>query len=314
MAQAVFSSPIRKVYGETVALTTTAAHLGVMPGYHEVMLYCASAWRLGLAPRLARVKLYTGSAYIDYTAEATDRLAATHVPLDAMPVTKKLYLGFTDPVRGWYEIIDDTNKNAVNTTRDVEYLYDVSGPGYQTLTGTVSAALTVGETITGSVSGATGVAVYDNGSTYLVVKTVTGQFAIGENAAGATQACNTLTNISPTVVGTGYFTDVASDSDGTDSTGTLAQDGLYSFTLPSVVRGALAGIDNESLYWYRWTPGNTLSATIDVTDIYPACPTVTYAYMEGGMVYQFSLNTDKVGAFEFDHTATGTLDVTWIQH
>jgi len=244
MATPTFGSPIKKVYGETVSLTTTASHLLYRPHYHEVMFYCASAWRMGIAPRLARVKYYlaSGTSYTDYTAQATDRDDTTHVPLDGMVATDYLYLGFTDKVRGFYINVDATNKNDNAATLDMEYCSSISS-------------------------------------------------------------------------GVGTFTDVASDSDGTDSAGdTLKQDGLYSFTLPAVVRGAITALDGEPLYWYRFTPSATLSATVDLIDIIPACDTTNYGYMEGGTSYQFSLNVAQNGAFEFDHTGSDTLNITWIQH
>ena len=315
MATSVFGSPVKKLYGETVSLTTTAAHLGFMPRYHEVKVYCASDYRMGIAPRLARVKLYTGSAYVDYTTEATDRVSTTHVPLDAMPVTKKLYLGVTDPTRGFY-INPVSNVNAEAATLDFEYMYAISTPGYLKITGTVAAAFAVDEVGTGSVTTATGTVVYSDDSTYIVVKNCSGQFNLAENITGsATGSLTTITAIDPVAPGTGYFTDVASDSDGTDSGGaTLAVPGLYSFTLPAVVRGPLAGVDSESLYWYRFTPSATLSATVDIVDIIPACDTVNYGYEQGGVVMQFALNTAQNGAFEFDHASTATLYVDWISH
>lgn len=242
MAQAVFGSPIRKVYGETVSLTTTAAHLLFRPTYHEVMLYCSSAWRMGTAPRLAAVEYFNGTTYTSYLSQAVDRVSTTHVPLDAMAATHYLYLGFTEPVRGFYLNVA-TNVNAIAATLDMEYM-------------------------------------------------------------------------SAFAAGVATFTDVASDSDGTDSGGvTLAQAGLYSFTLPAVVHGIIAALNsNEDLYWYRFAPSTTISATVDVVDIIPACDTVNYAFMEGGIQYQFALNIVQNGAFEFDHTATGTLDISWIQH
>lgn len=316
MAQDTFGSPIKKIYGEQASLTTTALHLGFRPNYHEVLMYCPSAWRMGLSPRLARVKFFDGatSSYTDYTLQANDRDTTTDVVLDAMATNDYLYLGFTENTRGFYFTMDGTNKNVNNVSLDMEYLYDVSGPGYKTLTGTVSGAMTVGETITGSVSGATGIHVYDNGSTTLVIKTITGRFAIGENAAGASQACNTLTVIEPTGTGTGYFTDVGGDSDGTDSSGSLAQSGLYAFTLPATVRGAITAIGAEPLYWYRFAPSGAFSANVQVNMIYAATDTVNYGFMEAGISYQFSLNVAQSGAFEFDHTASDTLDITWIRH
>ena len=242
MAQATFGSPIRNIYGEQVSLTTTASHVLFRPGYHEVLVYCPSAWRMGLAPRLSRVKYYDASTYTDYTAQATDRDSATHVPLDAMGTTHYLYMGFTDKVRGFYFNLDGTNFNDNAATLDVEY-------------------------------------------------------------------CSAISS------GAGTFTDVASDSDGTDSAGdTLKQDGLYSFTLPAVVRGVITVLDNEPLYWYRFTPSATLSATVDVIDLIPACEDTNYGYIPAGVPLQFSLNVAQDGAFEFDHTGTDTLDLNWLRH
>jgi len=244
MASEVYSKAITKLYGETVSLTTTASHLLFRPDYQEVMLYCASQFRIGLAPRLAAVEYYSasGTSYTSYLTQAIDRDSATHVPLDAMATGDYLYLGFTEPVRGFHFTIDATNKNDNAATLDMEYMSAI--------------------------------------------------------AAGAAT-----------------FTDVASDSDGTNVAGdTLKQSGLYAFTLPAVVQGIVTVLNsNEPLYWYRFCPSATLSATVDVTDITPACDTVNYGYMEAGVVHQFHLNTAKNGAFEFDHTGTGTLDVTWVR-
>ena len=316
MATATFGSPIKKVYGETVSLTTTAAHLNFMPNYHEVMLYCASAWRMALCPKLVSVKKYVAAtaAYTDYTTQATDRLSTTDVLLDSMLVADMLYLGVTDKTRGFYFDMDATEVNAQAASLDWEYCYDISTHGYKRLTGTVSAALTVGETITGGTSGATAVVVYDDGSTYVVIKTIVGSFAIGETASGATQNISAITAITEEQ-GIGYFTDVAGDSDGTlTGTETLSQDGLYAFTLPAVVRGVITELNSQPLYWYRFKPSATLDASLDVNQIVPAADTTNYAYMEGGVPYQFALNVAQNGSFEFDHTATGTLDISWVRH
>jgi hypothetical protein len=313
MATPTMGSPIKKLYGETASLTTTALHLGFMPDYHEVLMYCTSNWRMGIAPKLACVKYYNGTSYVNYTSEATDRSSSTHVPLDGMTTAKYLYLGVTAPTRGFY-FTKGSNAQDAAATLDMEYLYDVSDGSYLLVTGTVSGALTVAETVTGGTSSATATVVY-SGATSIVVKSVVGSIAIGETLTGAAQNISAITAIEPVAVGTGYFTDVASDSDGTDSAGdTLKVSGLYSFTLPSVIRGGLAGISNQPLYWYRFAPSATLTNPTDIAEIYPACDTTNYAYMEGGISYQFALNTSMCGAFEFDHTSSGTLDISWIQH
>ena len=315
MAVETISRPTTKLFGETVSLTTTAAHLLYRPTYQQALMYCASDWRCGLAPKLATVKYYNGSTYTDYTSQATDRDAATHVPLDAMTTAHTLYLGVTGATRGFYFNLDVTNLNAVAASLDFEYLYDTAKPGYLKITGTVSAALTVGETVTGQTSGVTATHVYDDGSTYIIVKNMSGgRFVIGEDIDGAAQTCDDITAIDPVTPGTGYFTDVGTDSDGTlTGTETLSQDGLYAFTLPAVTRGILTNLGGP-LYWYRFTPSATLSATIDVIDLIPACDTTDYGYMQGGSVYQVSLNSEVNGAFEFDHTGTDTLNITWGRH
>jgi hypothetical protein len=321
MATSVFGSPLKKVFGETVSLTTTAAHLLFKPTYHEVMFYCASAWRMGIAPRLSRVKYYNATSYTDYTSQAVDRVSTTHVPLDAMANTHYLYMGVTEPTRGFY-FNPAANVNAEAATLDMEYMYDIAKPGYMKITGTITGALTVGETVTETdasdvATGVTATLVY-SGATYIIIKNLAGgvpKLITGYDWDGAAQHCNNVTALDPVTLGTPYFTDVASDSDGTDNAGaTLAQPGLYSFTLPAVVKGAIAGVDGEALYWYRFAPSASLSATVDIVDIIPACDTVNYAYMEAGLSYQFSVNPAQNGAFEFDHTGTATLDVTWVQH
>jgi hypothetical protein len=231
-----------------------------------------------------------------------------------MTTAHLLYLGVTDPVRGFY-FNPNTNVNANHVDLDFEYMYDISGAGYFKITGTVAAAFAVAEVGTGSSSLATGTVVYSDDSTYIIVKSTAKHFALAENVGGsATGSLTTITAIEPVAPGTGYFTDVSTDSDLTDSTGTLAIPGLYSFVLPSVVRGALVGISGEPLYWYRFAPTGTLSNTVDIVDIIPACGTVNYGYEPGAVVQQFSLNCTQCGAFEFAHTGTETLNIDWIQH
>ncbi len=249
MAYAIFGSPIKKVYGETASLTTTAYHLAFMPSYHEVMMYCSSAWRMGLAPKLLHALYYNGTTYTEYAQSVTDRSSSTHMPLDGMTTGHYVYLGFSEPTRGVKFDLHATNLNAVAATLDVEN-------------------------------------------------------------------CTTAVDVGATIA----FTDVAGDSDGTDSPAgtTLGADGLYAWTLPTNWVRSTLGTASVPLftkcYWLRFKPSTTLSATIDVEEIIPACDTVNYAYMEGGIAYQFSLNIAQCGAFEFDHTATGTLDISWIQH
>ena len=318
MAQPVINSPIKKVYGEQVAVSTTASHLLYRPSYQEVTMHCSAEFRLGFAPKLVGAVYYNASTYTDYTTYATDRVSATHVPLDAMGTTHYLYLGVTSPTRGFYiNVGSNVNDNAASL--DMEYLYDVAGSysttPYLKLTGTVSGALTVGGTVTGQTSGATATLVY-SGDTYIVVKDISGVFVVGEDVDGGAETCDDLTAIATETKGTGYFTDVASDSDGTNSVAdTLKQDGLYAFTLPSVVEGQLPSVSGEVAYWYRFAPSATLSATVDLVDIIPACDTTNYMYMAAGIVHPLTLNLNANGAFEFDMDyGENTVNLNWIQH
>jgi hypothetical protein len=316
MAQAVVGSPIRRIKGTTVSMTTTAQHLAVPPGYHEIKHFASSAYRLGLAPKLiycllATTKTVGTATYTDYTTHVTDGISTTHLPLDAMAATKAVYLGFSEFPRGVYFDIG-TNVQAEAATLDVEYCYDAVTSGYKKITGTISGALTVGETVTGGTSGATATLV-ESGATYIVVKSITGHFALGETISGAAQNCSAVTAIADEPQFFPYFTDVAGDSDGTAAGGaTLAVDGLYSWTLPA---GVESKVNGKTAYWIRFNPSATLSATVDINEIIPACIDVNYGYFEANIEYQYSLNTAMVGAIETDLAAsTATLDVTFIQH
>ena len=303
MAQSVFSSPIKKLYGETVSLTTTAQHLAYRPHYHEVMFYCATAWRMGIAPRLARVKFYDGTTYTDYTAQATDGDSGTHVPLDGMTTSQYLYVGLTERARGLYFDIG-SNPNSINTALDMEYHKEISLTIFATSDGGTKTKITstAHGLLDGDIITITGTISYNGVFTIEQKQTndfVIPQAFVADDATGKGRA----------------FDDVESDSDLTDaSSGTLAQDGLFSFTLPTVVRAIIPVLDSRPLYWYRFKPGATLRDPTDINEIIPATEDTNYAYMVAGVNYQFALNLAQSGAFEFDHTASDTLNVSWIQH
>ncbi len=124
MSVNVWDSPIQEVRSEAaLTLAATAQYVAVQPGFREVKLYVAAAWKFALGPKLVHVLYYdaTDSSYTEYVNNVIDKVSTTHLPLDAMATTDYVYLGFSDPVLGWYETIDSTNKNAEDATRDVEY-------------------------------------------------------------------------------------------------------------------------------------------------------------------------------------------------
>lgn len=311
-SQAVFGVPVKRFKGTTVSMSTTAAHLAVPQGYNVIRHDAQMPYRLGLAPRLSKVFYYdaTDGSYADYTDYALDGNSSTHVPLDAMPAADYLYMGFEQMPRGVYFDIG-SNANDQNRTLDVEYSYDCSDGLYLKLTGTISGALTVGETVTGQTSAVTATVVY-SGATYIVVKKPTGAFLIDEDVDGGSQTCDDLTAIATEARGTTYFTDVANDSDGTNSSGSLAVDGLYTWDLPSSVAATINGV--SSLHWIRFAPSGALGTTVDIDEIIPACIDTNYGYFEAGKTYEYSFNNQRVGAIETDMVAgTAVLNVTFLQ-
>jgi len=114
------------------------------------------------------------------------------------------------------------------------------------------------------------------------------------------------------------FTDVAGDSDGTDSSGTLAQDGVYTWTLPTAWVRSTLGVPSVPLYgkcfWIRFKPTGALSATVDVNEIIPVYKNANYSYKEASTSYVDQLNLPKNSGFVLMGSTTQTLNVTWLRH
>lgn len=317
MASSVFGVPLLSIEGETKTLSTSAGYVAVKPNFHEVKMYCASQWRLALSPALMHAIYYNGTTYTEYVQSVTDRLSATHMPLDGMTTSHYVYLGTSEPVLGFYFDIG-TGVQAEAATLDVEYCYDGADASYKKITGTVSAALTVGETVTGATSAATATVVY-SGADYIVVKSVSGTPVVGETFAGATQNISATTAITTNDT-LAFFTDVAGDDDATDNPAgtTLAIDGAYVFTLPAVKSSRLGTLNVplfSQCYWIRFTPSATLSDPTDINEIIPIYQNANYGYMEPGMEYQFSVSTPRCGGFVVLATAgTPALDISWVKH
>ena len=94
---------------------------------------------------------------------------------------------------------------------DALYIWRVTTEGSESgykLTGTVSGAFTLGETITGGTSAATGVLSYGpSGGTYILVRDIDGTFEVGETATGGTsnETCSSITAVDTETVGDGKF-------------------------------------------------------------------------------------------------------------
>jgi len=114
------------------------------------------------------------------------------------------------------------------------------------------------------------------------------------------------------------WTDVGDDSDGTDSSGTLAQDGVYTWTLPTDWKrstlGTYAAPLYQKCYWLRFCPTGALSAEIDINEIIPVYKNVNYSYKEAATSYIDQLNRVKNSGFVLAGSDTQTLNVTWLKH
>ena len=169
MGQSITTSPIRALEGETLVLATTIKGVTVPVNFHEAKVYCASQWRLGLAPILRKNFVYVGTTYTDYTTYLTDKLSTTHMPLDAMATSSYCYFATLEEVRGFYFVIDGTNKNANAATLDFEYYSatgwtDVAGDSDDTTSG--GAALAVSGVYTFTLPASTKLAVNSVGDYY----------------------------------------------------------------------------------------------------------------------------------------------------
>ncbi len=245
MATMIRDSGLHVMEGEAAALTptTTPAYQQFQPDRAEARIYGSAAFQMVICPKLVHAVYYdaTDGSYTDYIKNVVDKDLATHLPLDAMVTGDYLYLGVSQPVRGFYFWMDNTNKNAENATLDMEYC----------------------------------------------------STALSESASLA-------------------WTDVASDSDGTNSgSATLAQSGAYTFTLPAVRRSHLGTWQTRlftKCYWYRFAPSAALSATIEVEELMPIYKNTNWAYMQATTEYVIPLNYAEASGFIF-YAASGNPNV-----
>ena len=123
---------------------------------------------------------------------------------------------------------------------------------------------------------------------------------------------------STAVPGTLAFTNVEGDNDGTDSSGTLAQDGVYTWTLPTAWVRSTLGTHQIPLYtkcyWIRFCPTGALSTTVDVNEIIPVYKNTNYAHYQASTSYVSQLDPTRNSGFVLKGSGTQTLDVTWLRH
>lgn len=105
------------------------------------------------------------------------------------------------------------------------------------------------------------------------------------------------------------------ETDGTASGGAMfAQDGAITWTVPTDWATTTVN-KSPQLFFVRIKAGAALSADVEIADMHTLNEDTNRGYFEAGMAYQFSLNIDKVGAFEVVlASGTDTLNVTWLRH
>jgi len=335
MATEVKGSGLTRSEGQTQALSTTALCVAVKPGFDGIELYCSDTVRYSQGPKLVQALYYTGSSgvYTDVTTLATDRTGP--VTLNSMATADALCLCLSDPTRGIYYDVTNTNGNAA--TQVITYTYDVAEADYIKITGTLSGTFTVGETVTSTFDGvfaalpsATGTVVYD-GSTYLVVKASAGNRWFTETAldamatehggvsdqtiTGSTsgETVTAVTAVAQATIGTNYWTSL-SGTDGTIAVAgkTLGQDGLVTWTTPTDWVASKLDGSYQHGYWVKWSPSGALDSSVTVVGIIPAAYGTAYAYLIGGLSRNQRFNRAHVGGYELIAlSGTPTAYINW---
>lgn len=128
---------------------------------------------------------------------------------------------------------------------------------------------------------------------------------------GTANSVNTTFDEEYSSPGGGWTNLPASISDGTDSSGTLAQNGLYTWGLPSAwVPVSVNG--SAILYFTRFIPGSTLTAGTSIDGLITINKGTDYAYFPAGSTKDLNIDEDLVGGLQF-LAASGTPTV-YVNH
>jgi len=126
---AIYPAGAVNVYGETLALSTSLASLG-MPGIEtkQALIYNpATDFRLHINPAVRAIYFYdasaaAGSRFIDLTVSLSDRTTGgTGTTLDSLTTSDRLYICFSDRTGGFRVDMNDSSVNANASTITVNY-------------------------------------------------------------------------------------------------------------------------------------------------------------------------------------------------
>lgn len=153
MATPTYPVGAHRIQGETLALSTAAAYLGIPPDYHQAIIYVPlTAFRLHLNPAIKAVRFYDASAssgarWLDEWRNTTDRDTATGTGSDmnSMTTSDFLYMCFEEPTGGVRVTIGNANANA--STMTATYRKNDDTWASVTITdGTISGGAALGQT------------------------------------------------------------------------------------------------------------------------------------------------------------------------
>ena len=325
----VISSP-----GETLALTTTYATLGI-PGIEtkQVLVYVPSVdFRLTFNPLLLAAYLYdnsqTGAAkWVDLTRVLTDRTSeGTATSLDSLTTSDRLFLCFSDAVRGFYVQMTASVNGSANVMT-VKY-WNGAWTDTSATDGTISSAKSLAQTGPVTWTAKTDWKAQTLGGP--IHKYGTQPYAKIDSGLDTAEALD-ATEIEITMDADPSSAIVAGDYVLIDTEVMQVVASSATGNLITVVRGALGSTaathsTNADTYLYNiGGPGvhgfwvellwdSAMDSDTEIQDIWSINKATDYGYYRAGVEYPFSLDRRHTGALEFDLAAgTDTAQITWFK-
>jgi len=319
--------------GETLALTTTYATLGI-PGMEvkQAILYTPSVdFRMTVNPAIKAVYLYdnsqTGTAkWRDLTLVLTDRSATgTTTYMDSLTASDRLFICFADTVRGFQ----------IDMTASVNATASVLTPKYWN--GAWTDPTATDGSITGTASlGKTGPVTWTAVTDWKSAKLGGPSNAYGTPYASIDSGLDTAEVLTATDTGITMDADPSSAIVAGDHI-LIGSEVMYvnissaTANLLTVTRGALGSTaathsTNADTYIYNiggpsiegfwvaceWSGG--LDSDTEIANLWSINKSTSYGYFRAGQEYFISFDRRAVGALEFDLAAgTDTAEITWIR-
>ncbi len=343
MAGPVFPSGLHNVYGEQLALTTTAASLG-MPGIEtkQALVYVPSTdFRMSVNPAVLAIWFYdntqTGVAkWVNLKTDGidlTDRTSTgSGTALDAITVDDRLLICFSDVVGGFRVDMTASVNDTASRVMVGEYPLVAAWTGLSVTDGTIVA---------------TAKSLAQDGSVTFTAPTdwrsnhfnATHQFAVDLAIDDVDTAIDIGTD--PGVAGIAIVMDADPSSailagdhilvdtevmrvHSSTATGNIVNVVRAQFGSTAAAHTAGASVfiyrfdcpDSIDGYWVKlnWT-GGTLAADVEIQDMWSLNKNPTnYGFFRAGVEYSLSFNRTTTGALEFDLAAgTDTADITWLR-